>query len=272
MSSYDAFARFYDLDTEGITADLPFWVSLARRTGGPVLEVACGTGRVLVPLARAGFSVVGVDLSAAMLAVARDKLARAGLNRKVELIEADALSLDLHRVFPLALVALNSFGHFAEPGAPERALERIRLHLAPDGVLALDLPNPVPGAFGDTGGLLIHEYTRDGPTPGWKTTKLRSQELDPVAQRVDVSCIYDELTPAGEIRRTLASFALRYFPLHEICLLLQQAGFAVEAAYGSYELDPLDADSPRMIVVARKRRTENRGQGTGDRSPSPVPQ
>src|SRR5215467_6151990 len=171
MSSYDAFARFYDLDTEGITADLPFWVSLARRTGGPVLEVACGTGRVLVPLARAGFSVVGVDLSAAMLGVARDKIARAGLNRKVEL---------------------------AEPGAPERALERIRAHLALEGVLALDLPNPVPGAFGDTGGLLIHEYTRDGPTPGWRTTKLRSQELDPVAQRVDVSCIYDELTPAGE--------------------------------------------------------------------------
>src|SRR5579863_1653723 len=122
MSSYDAFARFYDLDTAEITEDLAFWLNLARRTGGPILEVAAGTGRVLLPLARAGFSIVGVDLSGPMLEVARAKVARARLSAPVELIQADALDLDLGRRFKLALVALNSFGHFAEPGEPERAL------------------------------------------------------------------------------------------------------------------------------------------------------
>ena len=95
MSSYDAFARFYDLDTAEITEDLAFWLNLARRTGGPILEVAAGTGRVLLPLARAGFSIVGVDLSGPMLEVARAKVARARLSAPVELIQADALDLDL---------------------------------------------------------------------------------------------------------------------------------------------------------------------------------
>jgi SAM-dependent methyltransferase len=251
MSTYDVFARFYDLDTAGYVADLPFWVNLARRASGPVLEPACGTGRVLLPLARAGFEVVGVDVSAAMLDVARDKLAAAGLRERVELIQADLLELDLGRRFALALIALNSFGHFAEPGAPERALAAVRAHLAPAGLLALDLPNPVPGAFGETSSVVLHEYTRDGPRPGWKTLKLRSQELDPVAQRVDVSCVYDEVSPDGEVRRTLASFSLRYFYLHEICLLCDQAGLVVEDVFGSYDLDPLTPESERMIVIAK---------------------
>lgn len=253
MSAYDVFARFYDLDTAGLVADLPFWVNLARRTGGPILEPTCGTGRVLVPLARAGFSVVGVDLSAPMLAIAHQKVEATGLGDRVELVQGDVLDLALGRTFALALIALNSFGHFAEPGAPERALAALRAHLQPDGLLALDLPNPVPGAFGDTNGLVFHEYLRDGPTPGWQTLKLRSQELDPVAQRVDVNCVYDEVSPSGEVRRTLASFPLRYFSLHEICLLCEQAGLLVEDVYGSYDLDPLAEDSERMIVIGRPR-------------------
>jgi SAM-dependent methyltransferase len=252
-SHYDAFARFYDLDTADIAEDLPFWLNVARRSGGPILEVAAGTGRVLLPLARAGFSVVGVDISPAMLAVARAKVAAAGLGGKVELVRADGLDLDLGRRFKLAFVALNSFGHFAEPGEPERALLSIQRHLDPGGILALDLPNPGIGAFGDTTGLLWHEYTRDGPRPGWKTVKLRSQVADSLAQRIDVSCFYDEVGPEGEVRRTLASFPLRYFTLHELALLLDQSGFALEAAYGGYDLEPLTPESDRMLIVAKKK-------------------
>lgn len=136
MSTYDVFARFYDLDTEGFDADLPFWVNLARRTGGPILEVGCGTGRVLLPLARAGLSVVGVDVSPSMLAIAHDKIAQAGQSTRITLVEADALTLQLKRRFNLAFIALNSFGHFFEPGAAERVLERINANLVPNGLLA----------------------------------------------------------------------------------------------------------------------------------------
>ncbi len=248
---FDVFARFYDLDTEGLNADLTFWLQLARRTGGPVLEVGCGTGRVLIPLAEAGFSVVGIDVSPAMLAVAREKVKARGLDERVDLVECNALDLNLGRTFPLVFMALNSFGHFAEPGEPERALERMRAHLEPGGLLALDLTNPTPGAFGETTGLLIHEYTRPGPCPGWQTVKLRSQWQSFVAQRIEVSCIYDEVSASGEIRRTLAPFALRYFYPQELRLLFERAGLVLEGMYGSYDLDPLDDDSDRLIPIGR---------------------
>lgn len=254
MQDFDRFARFYDLDTAGIEADLDFWVQLARRTGGPVLEVGCGTGRVLLALATAGLSATGVDRSPAMLAVAREKVAAAGLTSRVELIQANALELRLNRTFPLAIVALNSFGHFVEPDEPERALVRIREHLEPGGIVALDLTNPTPGAFGETGGLVIHEYTRPGPTASWQTLKLRSQWQSHLAQRIDVSCIYDEISPAGEVRRTLASFALRYFYLNELRLLFRVVGLDLETIYGSYDLEPLTDDSERLLVIGRKPR------------------
>ncbi|MGH2460764.1 MAG: class I SAM-dependent methyltransferase [Chloroflexota bacterium] len=252
MSAYDAFARFYDLDLEGCEDDLTFWVQLARRTGGPLLEIGCGTGRVALALAKAGFSVVGVDVSPAMLAVARDKVAAAGVARRVELVRADALDLKLDRRFPLAFVALNSFGHFSESDEPARALERIGEHLEPGGLLALDLTNPTPDAFGDGNGLMIHEYTRAGPRPGWQTVKLRSQRHDYLAQRIDVSCLYDEVAPGGEVRRTLASFVLRYFYPNELRLLFERAGLAVEAFYGSYDLETLTDESERLIAIGRK--------------------
>jgi len=250
-TNYEPFARFYDLDTQEHDADLPFWINLARRTGGPILEIGAGTGRVLIPLAEAGFSVVGVDSSPSMLAVAREKISTAKLSKKISLVEADARDLQLNRRFPLAFVALNTFGHFSEPGEPERVLERLRAHLAPGALLALDLPNPTAGAFGDTNGLLFHEYTRPGPTSDSQTVKLRSQLLDEISQRINVSVMYDEVSPLGEIRRTLASFVLRYFYAHEIELLLRLAHFTVEAIYGSYELDALTDQSERMLVVAR---------------------
>lgn len=248
---FDPFARFYDLDTAGLVDDLTFWTELARRTGGPALEVGCGTGRVLIALATAGFSVVGVDVSPAMLAVAREKVQASNLGRRIELVECNALDMNLGRTFPLVFMALNSFGHFAEPGEPERALERMRAHLEPGGLLALDLTNPTPGAFGETTGLLIHEYTRPGPDPGWQTVKQRSQWQNFVAQRIDVSCIYDEVNAAGEIRRTIAPFALRYFYPNELRLLFERAGLVVEGVYGSYDLDPLDDASDRLIPIGR---------------------
>ena len=258
MTPYDTFARFYDIETADIVADLPFWLSLARRTGGPILEVACGTGRVFVPLAEAGFDVVGVDISPAMLEVGRAKLRERNLAERVDLILADALDLALGQRFPLAIIALNSFGHFYQEGEPERALDRLSEHLAPGGLLALDLPNPTPGAFGDTTGLLLHDYTRVGPEPSSQLVKLRSQSLDHIAQIIDVHCFFDEVAATGQVKRTLTSFALRYFYRNELRLLCERSGLILEATYGNYDLGELDEDSPRMIAVARKPRRGTR--------------
>ena len=86
MSQFDAFARYYDADYGAIDDDLSFYRELAQRTGGPVLEVMCGSGRLLLPLARAGLRLAGVDVSGAMLDLARERLIAAGLSERVQLL------------------------------------------------------------------------------------------------------------------------------------------------------------------------------------------
>ena len=245
----DAFARYYDVDAGQETADIPLYVAFARRTGGPILEVACGTGRVLLPLAQAGFDVVGLDISPAMLALARQKVDAAGLQGKVGLVEADARGFHLGERFNLAFVALNSFTHFLTEEDQERTLRCIHEHLVPGGLLILDLPNPEPALLGEAGGQVVHEWTRPAPQTGHQLLKFRTQRVDTASQLVDLTFIYDEVAPDGQLRRTAIPFTLRYFHRREMELLLDRCGFAVDAIYGSYELDAYRADSLKMIFV-----------------------
>ena len=251
----DAFARYYDVDTGLETEDVPFYVAFARRTGGPILEVACGTGRVLLPLAQAGFDVVGVDVSPAMLAIAREKVESAGLQGKVRLVQADArdFSIDsMHERFNLAFIALNSFMHFVDHEDQVRVLRGIARHLKPGGFLILDLPNPEQTILGESSGHLIHEWTRQAPDTGHQLLKFRSQRADTASQLLDLTFIYDDVAPDGQVRRTAIPFALRYFHRREVELLLERCGFAVEAVYGGFELEDYQDSSLKLIVVARR--------------------
>ena len=251
---FDDFAKYYDIDSGLETADIPFFVALARRHGGPVLEIGCGTGRVLVPLARAGFDVVGVDISPAMIAAARAKVDAAGVGGRVRLVQADARALDLgeNARFPFAFIALNSFMHFVVESDQEEALHAVHEHLRPGGLLVLDLPNPEPTLLGEGDGALVHEWTRVYPGTGNPVMKFRTQRVDTAEQLLDLQFIYDEIRPGGELLRMALPFQLRYFHRRELALLLEKCGFAVEAIYGSHELDEYGADSLKLIVLARR--------------------
>ncbi len=97
---------------------------------------------------------------------------------------------------------------------------------------------------------MIHEWTRRAPGSGHQILKFRSQTVDSAAQLLQVSFIYDEVAPDGVVRRTAIPFQLRYFFPRETTLLLEKCGFEVEAVYGSYELDPFESGSEKMIVLA----------------------
>ena len=253
ITDFDRFARFYDWDTGLETDDFDFFRNLAARTGGPVLEVGCGTGRVLLPLAQSGIRLTGVDISPAMLARARAKLAAAGLLDRVNLVESDAAVMSLDTRFRLAFVALNSFMHFTTPDMQRRVLERIKAHLHPGALLALDLFNPHPDLLDDADGRLVHNFTRPGPGDGAVTTRFHSQRVDPATGTMEIAFFYDEVGADGVLRRTVAPFDLHYFSRREIELLLESCGFAVENVYGSYELDGYWAGSPKLLVVATAR-------------------
>lgn len=253
MTDFDRFARFYDLDYEPFQDDVPLYLGFAERTGGPLLELGCGTGRLLVPLARAGFEVTGVDMSTAMLEIARRKVTSARLTDRVTLVQADMREIQLTQRFRLAFVAINSFMHLTALEDQLAALRAVHRHLLPGGLLIVDVDNPSPQALQEADGRVeLHGRWFD-PETGATVLKSSSRTLDAAHQLQDVLFIYDEVFPDGQVRRTLAPFQARYLYRFEGELLLDKAGFTPEHVYGSYDLDPYESASERMIFVARRR-------------------
>jgi SAM-dependent methyltransferase len=251
MSQFDSFARYYDADFGAVEDDIPFYRELARRCGGPILEPMCGSGRLLAPLARVGYRLAGVDVSAALLALARTRLTSAGLLGQVDLLEADIRQIAPEGPFGLAIVALNSFMHLPSATDQLAALGRIHAALRPDGLLALDLFNPDLRALAGYNGELVFDKTF-ALADGTRVQKFVAQHADTAAQIIYIHFIYDELDVEGRVRRTMLPFTLRWLYRYELEHLLARAGFALEAVYGSYDLDEYRVESELMLAVARK--------------------
>jgi len=248
MSDYTAFARLYDLFYDEFTQDIPMYRGFAERAGERVLEIGCGTGRAAISLARDGCSVTGIDIAEAMLAIARDKVERAGLADRVALLQADMRRFDLGARFDLAIAPINTFMHNATLDDQLGALGCIRRHLAPHGLLILDLFNP--DVYAPNDGRLVLHRTRPGPH-GQLILQFTTRSLDWENQVASVVFIVDEPDASGLIRRTVFPFEMRFLFRNEVELLMRQAGFQVEAVYGSYDLEPYGEGAQKMIVVAR---------------------
>lgn len=252
MAEFDRFARFYDLDYEPFQDDVALYLGFAERTGGPLLELGCGTGRLLLPLARAGFSITGVDMSPRMLEVAQAKVDAAGLDDQITLVQADMREVNLPQQYRLAFIAINSFMHLVTLEDQLAALRTWRKLLLPGGLLLIDVDNPDPRHLLEADGRLDLQGRWFDPDTGATVLKHMSRTLDAARQLQHVLFIYDEVFPDGQVRRTLAPFQARYLYRYEGELLLNKAGFTPEQVYGSYDLDSYGSDSERMIFVARR--------------------
>lgn len=252
MSEYDNFARFYDLEYQRYTDDLDFYLNMARRTESPILELACGTGRVLLPLARAGHRVTGLDISQPMLAIAQEKVAAEppAVQQRISLILADMRRFRIPERFRLAFYAINSFMHLMTRSDQTRSLRCVRRHLADDGLLIVDLFNPDLALF-DSNGHLFYDRTLTDPKTGTIITKMVSTRVDRANQVNYITFFYDELGPENQVQRTVATISQRYLYRYEMEYLLERCGFALEHLYGSYDLDEFTFESPKMIFVAR---------------------
>jgi len=255
MTGYETMSRFYDLEHETITADVDLYLNFAHRCGSPILELGCGTGRVLVPLARAGYAVTGLDNSPAMLARARRRLAAQSprVRTRVNLIQADVRDFALAQRYTLAFIALNGFMHLLTREDQLRALRCIHRHLVPGGTFILDLPHISPSLLVSSDErVTVHDEYRD-PDTGQPIFKWVTGVVDQARQFQHVRFMYDQVQPDGVVRRTVVTFTLRYFFRYEVELLLDKAGFEVEGLYGSYELDAYEDPCERMLFVARAR-------------------
>ena len=167
---YDSFvAEYYDhIPPYRERPDLDFYIEMGREIGDPILELGCGTGRILIPLARAGLEVVGLDLSQSMLGVCVERLAREGeaVHSRTHLIRADMRSFDLGRSFRLVTVPFRAFQHLLEIEDQLACLNRIHHHLLDGGALILDLFNPSLQRLTDDRYLSEYEVEPEFRMPG----------------------------------------------------------------------------------------------------------
>lgn len=251
-----ALARLYDLDLLDDPGDLDLYLALAARVGGPILELAAGTGRLAVPLAAAGFAVTAVDLDPAMLeraAARRDAAGRPAADG-LELLEADLLDLDLAAVgtYRLAFIALNSLFLLATRSAQRRALDVIARHLASGGIAAVDIWLPEPDDLARFDGRMVFEYERTDPETGHEVTKVTAARYDAATAVVDLTSVYEEGRPGEPAVRWIRRDALRLVGADELRAMAQDAGLVVEGIGGDYGMGPLGSGSDRAVLVARK--------------------
>ena len=248
---YATIARFYDAEHAGKTDDLAMYSRLAGQYGGPVLDVGCGTGRVMLHLAQEGYEIHGIDAEPAMLERAERKAgALPHLRDNMRFYQGDVLDYDLDMRFRLTLLTYNALMHFHDQETQLRLLSRLREWTHDDGLLVIDLPN-AGDVFGtqDVDSLVMERKVID-PETGHLVMLQSTSYLDRATQLMRADWIYDIVAGDGSVRRIFAPHVLRYFFYAEVRLLLRLTGFTVAGVYGDTEEAPFEDSSERMIIYA----------------------
>ena len=256
-SPYDIIAEFYDEDM-GLNnpgQDIEFYVRRAVRAGGNVLELGCGTGRITLPLARAGCRTVGLDQSMAMLRRLQCKAVESLLpdqRRRLHCFCADMSAWSLREPFALILCPFSAFTYLTEEKDRERMLDTVRRHLAADGGFFLDLFVPRPEIISLPDDHVFHDYRRQRQDGTWleRTKTIRKNTLN----QTNLVCrTYRFLAADGTPLRSVTTQSLiRYYFQKEMLSLLEGAGFAITEQYGDFAGSPYRDDAQVMIFGCRK--------------------
>jgi SAM-dependent methyltransferase len=251
-----ALARLYDLDLSEDPGDHDLLLALAARANGPVLELAAGSGRLIVPLAEDGHEVTGVDLDPAMLARARARADAAGkvVARRVRLVEGDARTVRVADAgdYRLAFIPLNSI--FLMGGRADQAatVATLAAHLAPGGLAMVDAWLSDADDLARYDGRLDLEWVRVDPGSGRIVTKTCSATWDPTTTTVALTTIFEEGLPGEPAVRWVRDDRLRLVSPDDLVAFAEAAGLVVEALAGNYDLADLGPGAERVVLVARK--------------------
>ena len=228
--------------------DIPFWLELAREQGDPILELGCGTGRVIVSLAQAGYRTFGLDRDAGMLAFLRDNHSPDILSG-VHVFLADMAAFHLGRQFPLILLPCNTLSTLSAKTRKE-ALALISQHLSPGGLFAASLPNPAQLASLPAYGETEFEETINHPLSG--NPLQISSEWEKTGHKFLLRWHYDHLYPDGQVERLTIETCHDLAPADTYLAEIRAAGMIPSALFGDYDRSEYKSTSPHLIIVSQK--------------------
>lgn len=251
---YSNLARFYEWRRDGEEEDIPFYVQLAKESGGPVLELGCGTGRVTLPIAEAGVEIVGLDLSPDMLDIARQKLSRMSgkVQERIQFVECNMANFDLERQFSLVILPVNQFCELLTTKDQISCLRCVDVHLKKEGSIVIELTNPSWSIKPwNIVGEIYHRkvgYCKEIGTIVeclFKTIAVNRME-----QWIEREVVYVEHLSDGNIDLHTGRSRTRHIFPKELDLLLETSGFEIIDKWGDYKRNFLE-DGSRLIVRAR---------------------
>jgi SAM-dependent methyltransferase len=255
--SYDSVADIGELyDHVGIYAarrDVGFYVDVAREVGGRVLELGCGTGRVLLPIARAGLEIAGLDRSPSMLqrCIAKVALEPPAVRGRIALHEGDMRTFELETRFDVAIAPFRGVQHLIAAHDQESFFRNVRRHLEPGGRLVFDVFNPDPARLA-TPASEESEDTPWTPLDGGRRFRrtARVVAIDHAEQVSSVELIWYVRDGRGDEQRRVQAFPMRWFRRDEVVALVERCGFTVRDVYGTLDPGPFTDRSPEIVIVA----------------------
>ena len=249
--------EYYDHIFDHLT-DMDFYIGIAKKHNQPVLELACGSGRILLPLARSGAEVTGIDLSSNMLDLCRRKMSdeEPAVRNRISLVEDDIRTFTLKDKFPLIFLPYSSFQLLLDVESQIQCLERVRDHLSDDGIFVLSVFNEAPQRLSDDSLYDEFDITPEFEMPDGRKVfrRFRYISRDYTTQIESKESIFYVTHPDGKQERLVHRFDMRYYFKYELIHLLARCGLEVTDTYGGYKLEPYDAGNRdgRMIMVAKK--------------------
>ncbi len=252
----DVLAELYDhIPLYAQRADIGFYRELCHEAKGPVLELGCGTGRILLPAAADGTEMVGLDLSRSMLARCREKISRQPLavQKRITLHEGSMTGFNLGRKFPLIIIPFRPFLHLVAVEDQLACLACCREHLLEQGVLAIDFFQVNLNIINDPHRAEEKEDTPEIDISDGRRLRRCSRivTIHRAEQYNDVEMIYYLTDAHGKTERIVQAFPFRYFFRYEVEHLLARSGFRVKALYGNFDRSTLADASPEMIFLAQ---------------------
>jgi len=238
--------RHYDMQNRHLD-DLHFYLKQIKNYGEPVLELACGTGRLTIPIAEQGFNITGLDISGKMLNRARIKANKKGL--KLDLVKADCRNFNLRKKFNYIFIPFNSIAHLHDLESIESCFSSVKKHLSPDGRFVVDMFNPILSILSRDPSKCypVTEY----PDPDKKGTVVITENN-----------IYDSVNQINRIKwyykinnkeEYIEELNMRIFYPQELNALLHYNGFIIESRFGNYNMEPFVTTSKKQLLVCYKK-------------------